>query len=67
MKKLISICFKLIQLSLKKKLGSMSIILLGSNIGTLEVVSGIAKRDAVSVLCPSLSSVDLTGFESSVC
>jgi hypothetical protein len=45
----------------------MSIILLGSNIGTLEVVSGIAKRDVVSILCPSLSSVDLTGFEFSVC
>jgi len=43
----------------------MSIVLLGNNIGTLQIINGIVKRDTTE--CTSLESTDLTGFESSVC
>jgi hypothetical protein len=44
----------------------MSIILLGSSLGTFQLVNGIRKRGLSPNVCSYISSVNLTGFETSV-
>ena len=50
-----------------KPTGSIGITLTVTNLGTFKSISQIVKRTVNSTICSSLSSVNFSSFETSVC